>query len=519
MVNYCSVCNRPVAGHSKFGCLPGPGNCTLTPLPPSSRSSSSSEGVTPSTSTVTSTPLAIPVTSSSTDVSTVLTVTSQSQQIPASPDMSQDPGVVPSSSNALSNAEMATVLASQNDILEARIKETEAMRTIHNLQAKQLQLKKRLQELEAAHNQPQPLSAQSHPPTNPVVSQGVPPSSSVTWSVTNPFAPPPQSSTVSAASFGAASAMFGGLPSSLVSATQSQHSNMTSFGISSGIPASSYPFNPPTRSAPNPLGQSQCSNFTTSLPNLHNFTTNTLPPHQASSTRGPLFPAQSVPNMAASNENPFLSAEDIFNLNPVAKALLGLQNESKEESVSLGKYIPELFALKYGTINEIRSKMTYSEFIAMYTRMIMYMLRDDPHLVPDRLVFLYNISKKAAKFRWPDVRECYGVAMHELKIKRRKWADPWDELTEDLEKSQANTRPAGNRPISARSAGVKMVSPLDPDRPLCADYNDRVCHRSVCKFNHECARCGDKHPRRICNVHADTRPYPSASHHSQAPAT
>ena len=512
MVNRCTVCNNLVAGHSEtFGCKPGPGNCTVTPyIPPSS----SSEGGTLTSSAASSNPTTNNfVTAVSTIASSVHMDTSQ--QAPTSSDSGSLPLAGPSTatsvnnsqSGTLSNTEMASVLASQNAILEARIKEAEAtktLETIYSLHARQDELKKRLLELE-------PKSACPQPPSIP---SGVPPASSVTWSVTNPFAPPAPASGVSAASFASASAAFGGIPSSLASTSQSQSAYCAPHGFAS----TSHSFIPPTQFPPSLLGQSQCSNFTTSLPNLHNPTPFHQPPSQASGARGPLIPAQSVPNinMAASNENPFLSPEDIFNLNPVAKALLGLQNEAKEESVALGKYIPELFALKYGSINEIRSKMTYSEFIAMYTRMIMYMLRDDPHLVPDRLVFLYNLAKKAAKFRWPDVRECYGVAMHELKIKRRKWADPWDELTEDLERSQSTTRPAGNRPISARAAGVKLVSPLDPDRPLCADFNDRVCHRTVCKFNHECAKCGDKHPRRVCQAQSDTRPYPS-SHSSGHP--
>ena len=34
MVNKCTVCGRLVAGHTKYGCRAGPGNCTLEPLTP-----------------------------------------------------------------------------------------------------------------------------------------------------------------------------------------------------------------------------------------------------------------------------------------------------------------------------------------------------------------------------------------------------------------------------------------------------------------------------------------------------
>ena len=144
----------------------------------------------------------------------------------------------------------------------------------------------------------------------------------------------------------------------------------------------------------------------------------------------------------------------------------------------------------------------------MYTRMLMYMLRDDPHLVPDRLVFLYNLSKKAARYRWQDVREIYAVAMHELKIRRRKWADDWKEITEDTLEKDPRRPPLGPRPPHSgqRQAYVsRMVSPLDPARALCADFNDRSCSRFRCKFFHECASCGAPHARQNCPSARDSR--------------
>ena len=170
---------------------------------------------------------------------------------------------------------------------------------------------------------------------------------------------------------------------------------------------------PPNSLGLPPLLTSQ-SHFT-SMPNLH---TTTGPPLQASATWGPLFSVQSLPNlpevtaqatnMAALNKNefPFVSSDQIFDSNPLVKAILGMQGEAKEEAAHLGKNIPELFALKHGPIQEIRNRMSYSEFIAMYTRMLMYMLRDDPHLVPDRLVFCIMWQKRLPSF---DGQMCVNV--------------------------------------------------------------------------------------------------------------
>ena len=134
----------------------------------------------------------------------------------------------------------------------------------------------------------------------------------------------------------------------------------------------------------------------------------------------PLAHAQSTPNlsnMAALNPlcQPFLCPDDFYNSNPIAKAMLGLQSDARDETSKLGKYVPELFSLRYGKIEDICQKMSYSEFMHMYTRMLVFMLRDDPHLVPDRIVFLNNLCAKAAKYRWPEVRNCYSVAITEMK--------------------------------------------------------------------------------------------------------
>ena len=504
MVNRCSVCNNPVAGHEKdFGCKPGPGNCKVQPRTPTGGHPPASAGMSLTSSSSTS------VSNINTTSTNALTISSSVSG--SSPSVSVSDDSQPGTSNQagsgavkLTNAELEQVLEQECEMLKVQLSEAEAKKTLENiykLQEQKQSMQRRLQELCVSA----PVNVQ--PPTT----VRVPPDTQVTWSAGNPFVPPATTSGLSAASFGQAS----GVP---VSASQSSARNMTSWPTASfsspfmttqGIP----PANLASQSTflPNLSSQSQLG---ASLPNLHAGAAKChLPPEASGITRGSQIAAQSVPNlanMAAMNPSsyPFASSEDIFAINPLAKAILGMSGDVREETAQMGKYIPELFALKYGTINEIRTKMTYSEFIAMYSRMLMFMLRDDPHLVPDRLVFLYNVAKKASKYRWPDVRECYGVAIHEIKIKRRSWADPWDELTEDLEKAHPYPpRATSTRPGQSRPANVRLVSPLDSSRPLCADFNDRDCTRAVCKFFHECAKCGAQHARKNCHTQSDPRPY------------
>ena len=119
--------------------------------------------------------------------------------------------------------------------------------------------------------------------------------------------------------------------------------------------------------------------------------------------------------------NQFWSPDDVFRYNPLAKAVLSIPDETVEERARLGKYIPELYSRQDGKISEIRSRMSYTDFIAMYMRMIMDMLKEAPEQVPERLVFLHNIARKAAKFRWSDMRQCYAIAMKDIKHGRRGW--------------------------------------------------------------------------------------------------
>ena len=542
MVYRCSVCNRPVAGHRDLGCAPGPGNCTLSPIPlPAATSGGSSATMSPqvtsapssttasTTSAASQTPPVCNITTSATDTSANITI--PSIEIPSS---SQSLSAAP-----LTNEQMQSVLEQQVSELEVRLKQAEAKQTLDNiykLYDRRSQLQARLDDITGATGGVQ---------STPNVMQRAPPATTVTWSVNNPFIPPATNAGVTAASFGATH----GIPA--ISQSQQQgviripppSQSLQAPSAVSSLASPSPSVMPPRLQGTSyassqwgafPPNLSQSSQLGFSLPNLHNgdaATASFSQQQNSANLRGSLFQAQSLPdiansqnsanflNMAALNpsQNPFASSEEIFEANPLIRAILGVHNDAREESAALGKYIPELFALRFGSINEIRSKMSYPEFMQMYTRMLIYMLRDDPHLVPDRLIFLHNLAKKAARYRWQDVREIYAVAMHELKIKRRRWADDWKEITEDtLEKDQRKP-PLGPRPASgpsqSRNAYVsRMVSPLDASRALCADFNDRSCHRPICKFHHECAKCGGTHARQFCTITGDPRP-PNPSHH------
>ena len=521
MVNLCSICNNQVAGHkARFGCMPGPGNCTVTPIPPSSlssaggRSSSESGSIMATTSpATTSTTVSLSV--NQTPSSGELNPTSSAPLVTsaAAPTSSESGAAGTSQGHILSNAQLEQSLTSECDHLESylhKLEEEKIKNNIFGLHEQKTALLQRIKQVEqelASAQAPQPRFQ-------------VPPSTTTTWSAPNPFVPPSTSSGISASAFGSAALGNTTRSASLASVLQSQAAGSSS----SGIAPSSASFTHASGIPPNLASQSQAA----SMPNLH---TTAFPPPMAPTARGPLFATQSVPNIAEAaattsnmaalnpNEFPFVSSDQIFESNPLVKAILGMQGDTREEAARLGKYIPELFALKHGPIQEIRSRMSYSEFVAMYTRMLMYMLRDDPHLVPDRLVFLYNVAKKAAKFRWPDVRDCYGVAIQEIKINRRKWADHWGEITEDLERAQpSNPRYGPPRPAaSSRAAGVRLVSPLDASRPLCADFNDRSCTRQFCKFHHECAKCGGGHARQNCFATGDKEPRSYHSSHSSHP--
>ena len=493
--------------------MPGPGNCTVTPIPPSSLSSPGGHSAAGKGSTMAS---SAPSASTNTTLTVSASVSSEHSSVgtPVStePSVSGAAGMSTSEpSLILTNEQLENSLRRDCDALAAHLKEVEEQQVRNNiyvLHEKKAALQERIKQIESN------IAGAQAPPSG----FQVPPCTASTWSQPNPFAPPNTSSGISASAFGSSALGNTTTAAGLVFSNQPQPRSVTSIGNPLASGSFTNPIGlPPSSLGPTPLLASQSTSM--SMPNLH--ATIGHPP-QASTARGPLFSVQSFPNlpevtaqatnMAALNPNefPFLSSDQVFDSNPLVKAILGMHGETKEEAARLGKYIPELFALKHGPIQEIRSRMSYSEFIAMYTRMLMYMLRDDPHLVPDRLVFLYNVAKKAAKFRWPDVRECYGVAIQEIKINRRKWADHWGEITENLEKVQSsNPRYGPPRPASSCPPGIRLVSPLDSSRPLCADYNDRSCTRQVCKFYHECAKCGGGHPRQQCYMPGDkdSRPY------------
>ena len=136
--------------------------------------------------------------------------------------------------------------------------------------------------------------------------------------------------------------------------------------------------------------------------------------------------------VAMSKSDPFITPDQILSLNPLAKAALAIPDDSREERKVLGKYIPELFARNPEKIEDIRAKMSYQEFVAMFLRMLVEMLKEDPSLVPDRILFLSRIANKAARYRWVDVRQCYICAMRDIKLKLRKWSDDLRDIEEQL---------------------------------------------------------------------------------------
>ena len=201
-----------------------------------------------------------------------------------------------------------------------------------------------------------------------------------------------------------------------------------------------------------------------------------------------------------SKSDPFISPDQILSLNPLAKAVLAIPDDSREEREVLGKYIPELFARNPGKIEDIRAKMSYQEFVAMFLRMLVEMLKEDPALVPDRILFLSRIANKAARYRWSDVRQCYICAMRDIKLKLRKWSDDLRDIEEELPPMTYDPRLANppprqraitNHPTQPRQDGAKQPFP-------CRDWNDKECTRRVCRFDHNCYICYLTHPAKHC---------------------
>ena len=473
MANKCSVCGRPVAGHAKLGCLPGPGNCTLPPLTPSSRGSVSEESGNSDINISSADSMA--TTAQSTSVSQAPPVSSVAPSlVPTSetPSTSQETVIL---SNEQLEKHLSENVAKLQDLLSKEEDEAKSKRleNISKLYEKEKELQSRLQvvleakaKVASAVQEQTPVSSVSGPP--------------------NPFSLPATTAPGSASSFG----VLGRLQPNSHALSQS----------ASTTPATLFP--------PSSTGQSALTTPTMMFPPLSSGAS--MPDIRAASCAAtgvtfstsriaqpvaqPLAHAQSLPNvnvnMAAFNPNiqPFITPDDIFQANPIARAMLGLQADARDDAQKLGKYIPELYSLRYGKIEEIRHKMSYSEFMYMFTRMLTFMLKDDPHLVPDRILFLNNVCAKAAKFRWSDVRNCYCVALTEIKRGYRAWGDDWKELTEEYLDSVPKFRQS-QAPQAQRYHPQSGKTVFTPGKPPCNDFNDSECCRSVCKFDHRCRVC------------------------------
>ena len=230
------------------------------------------------------------------------------------------------------------------------------------------------------------------------------------------------------------------------------------------------------------------------LPQLGQRPTSFSMPNIAAAARGSQIELQSEQEAKMASFSQFMQPDDILHLNPIAKAVFSLPDEAIDEKAKLGKYIPELYARQEGKISEIRSRMSYQEFISMYMRMIMAMQQEAPEQVPERLIFLHNIARKAVKYRWNDVRFVYTMAMKDLKRGERKWSDDLKDITDD-ELPPSSYQAKGSRPQSAFHSASDQKFPL----PFpCKDYNDKVCVRPVCKFFHNCTHCSQPHPAKHC---------------------
>ena len=459
MVNRCQVCRRPVAGHIKLGCAPGIGNCHLTPL------SDIEGGISPlrmgdtsaSTITTASAPVTVtaPTSMAAGPSSTAPLTTSITPPVSNIP-VTSHVGTPSTPSVTLSNLQLEMQLQQQVAELEAKVRLAEAHAEAN-----------RASNIKKLHSKHQELLQK-------LSSLGVTPQSEASAPPVNPFAPPTSSSGISATSFGvqASQAQLGQtyvttavqvpLVASAVaqSAIAGMSTNVASFP-SSFIQQPSFAYAP---SAPTPLGQSAAF-LRSSLPDLQ--APNPAYSHAtgfAPSLSGSFAHAQSLPNinMAAINpeSNPFLSPDDFYGLNPIAMAMLGMQSEARSDALRLGKYLPELFALRYAKLEDIRKQMSYQEFMHMYCRMLIFMLRDDPHLVPERLVFLYNIAAKAVKHRWSDVRNIYAIALQEMRHRRRGWTQDFTDIVNDMNIQSVNT---GNR----GGGGCLLISAICGQAPGC----------------------------------------------------
>ena len=135
-MNSCSVCNNLVFGHKAgFGCMPGPGNCTVTPIPPSSLSSlwghsAAGKGSTMASSAPSSSPnTTVPVSASVSDEHTRVTTS-----VSADPPVSGAAGTSTTEpSHILTNEQLEQSFRRDCDVLAAHLKEAEEQQIRNNI--------------------------------------------------------------------------------------------------------------------------------------------------------------------------------------------------------------------------------------------------------------------------------------------------------------------------------------------------------------------------------------------------
>ena len=536
-MNKCSKCGRPVASHAALGSVHGP-NCTLPPLTP--KTPKTPEALTKETTgeTVTSAPsTSQPAPGPSSSAATLAVSSSAPVSTSAAAPVSEAGQVT------LTNAQLEAHLVDTAGSLQQQIEEIESEMqqdrydSIMRLQSNVDDLQVRLQALQTYKSQ----RLRAMDPLNSIQAAfvacrppPVAPHTSVTWShplqlSMNPsiapgsarpasFAAYSQSSLTAQTPLGLQQHVSAGIPSNprlhLASATGSE-------GISAATQRPPAPGQPATQGAAgfsatsfqNPAslpGDSAASNrFGQSAPNLQASLAADLVTQFASAlgqslpalhhARGPQIVNQVEQDAAAMSANStFLAPDQIISMNPIAKAVLSLPDDAREEREVLGKYIPELFARHPGKIEDIRSKMSYQEFMAMFLRMLVEMIKHDPALVPDRILFLSRIANKAAKYRWSDVRHCYICAMRDMRLKLRKWSDDLRDITED--ELPPSTYQPGQNPAPGKRAATHNANSDHNKAPFpCRDWNDRECYRKVCKFDHKCYVCSQSHPAKACH--------------------
>ena len=439
----------------------------------------------------------------------------------------QTPPATSSSSSegarVLTNEEVEAELHKKCQALQLKLQEAEAkarqktQENIYLLTDQSRILQARLDQVNAAA-----AATQNTLPVNSSASAPPVASTAGLFSSTNPLAPPtttagisaspfsqsapriaPANSTTASSSIATSQFIHGNSQASFSTGTTSSSSVIAQGGIPAlGQSAATYQTAPGFgQSAPAlhsswpslgiaPQGQmAGASNYQTIWQNTPNMAN-----QQGNSTSLPDIQAALLASNPQILSNLNVKPDDIIKMNSIARAMAGMPVQDtmqKDEATVLGKYIPELFAIRYGKIEDIRARMTFHEFMAMYVRMLVTMLKDDPALLPDRLTLLNAITSKAARHRWPAVRNAYISAMHQMKHGRRQWADDLSGVFADHLDTHTMVRMDNPPSASGQSHQQKSRFP-------CRDWNEKSCHRNNCKFSHECSSCRQEHPLKYC---------------------